>query len=47
MSRKLVLYPPIEEARLQPLREIGTFMVEIELRDGTVAAVKTIIAEEK
>lgn len=31
----------------QPLREIGTFMVEIELSDGTVAAVKTIIAEEK
>ena len=31
----------------QPLREIGTFMVEIELADGTVAAVKTIIAEEK
>ena len=31
----------------QPLREIGTFMVEIELADGTVAAVKTIITEEK
>lgn len=31
----------------QPLREIGTFMVEIDLSDGTVAAVKTIIAEEK
>lgn len=31
----------------QPLREVGTFMVEIELADGTVAAVKTIIAEEK
>jgi large subunit ribosomal protein L9 len=31
----------------QPLREIGTFMVEIELADGTTAAVKTIIAEEK
>lgn len=31
----------------QPLREIGTFMVEIELSDGTVAAVKTIISEEK
>jgi large subunit ribosomal protein L9 len=30
-----------------PLREIGTFMVEIELPDGTTAAVKTIIAEEK
>jgi large subunit ribosomal protein L9 len=31
----------------QPLREIGTFMVEIELADGTIAAVKTIISEEK
>src|SRR3954454_2320855 len=31
----------------QPLRELGTFMVEIELADGTVAAVKTIISEEK
>ena len=30
----------------QPLRELGTFMVEIELADGTVAAVKTIISEE-
>jgi large subunit ribosomal protein L9 len=31
----------------QPLRELGTFMVEIELTDGTIAAVKTIISEEK
>jgi large subunit ribosomal protein L9 len=31
----------------QPLRELGTFVVEIELSDGTVAAVKTIISEEK
>ena len=31
----------------QPIREIGTHMVEIELADGTVAAVKTIITEEK
>jgi large subunit ribosomal protein L9 len=31
----------------QPLRELGTFMVEIELTDGTTAAVKTIISEEK
>ena len=31
----------------QPLREVGTFMGEIELADGTVAAVKTIISEEK
>jgi large subunit ribosomal protein L9 len=30
----------------QPLREVGTFMVEIELPDGTVATVKTIISEE-
>jgi len=31
----------------QPLREIGTFMVEIQLSDGTTAAVKTIISEER
>lgn len=31
----------------QPLREVGTHMVEIELADGTVASVKTIITEEK
>ncbi|HET8815442.1 MAG TPA: 50S ribosomal protein L9 [Solirubrobacterales bacterium] len=31
----------------QPLREIGTFMVEIQLADGSTAAVKTIISEEK
>ena len=31
----------------QPLRELGTFMVEIELADGAVASVKTIISEEK
>jgi large subunit ribosomal protein L9 len=31
----------------QPVREIGTFMVEIELPDGSTAAVKTIISEEK
>ena len=31
----------------QPLRELGTFMVEIHLKDGTTAAVKTIISEEK
>lgn len=30
----------------QPLRELGTFMVEIQLKDGTKAAVKTIISEE-
>ena len=40
----------IEKKRVrldQPLRELGTFMVEIELSDGTVAAVKTIVSEEK
>lgn len=31
----------------QPLRELGTFMVEIELADNTVGSVKTIISEEK
>lgn len=30
----------------QPIREIGTHMVEIELADGAVARVKTIVAEE-
>lgn len=30
----------------QPIREIGTHMVEIELADGSVATVKTIVAEE-
>ena len=30
----------------QPIREIGTHMVEIELADGTVATVTTIVAEE-
>ena len=30
----------------QPIREVGTHMVEIELADGTVASVKTIVAEE-
>ncbi len=35
------------QVRLEPpIREIGTHMVEIELADGTVAAVKTIVAEE-
>jgi large subunit ribosomal protein L9 len=29
-----------------PIREVGTHMVEIELADGTVASVKTIVAEE-
>lgn len=30
----------------QPIREIGTHMVEIELADGSVASLKTIVAEE-
>jgi large subunit ribosomal protein L9 len=31
----------------QPIREVGTHMVEIELADGSVATVKTIVAEER
>ena len=31
----------------EPIREIGTHMVEIELADGTTASVKTIVTEEK
>jgi len=31
----------------QPIREIGTHMVEIELADGSTATVKTIITEER
>jgi large subunit ribosomal protein L9 len=31
----------------QPIREIGTHMVEVELADGAVATIKTIVAEEK
>jgi large subunit ribosomal protein L9 len=31
----------------EPLREVGTFMVEIELAEGAIASVKTIVAEEK
>lgn len=30
----------------QPIRTVGTHMVEIELADGTLATVKTIVAEE-
>ena len=30
----------------QPIREIGTHMVEIELTDGTMTAVKTIVTED-
>jgi large subunit ribosomal protein L9 len=31
----------------QPIREIGTHMVEIELADGSTASVKTIVAAEE
>jgi large subunit ribosomal protein L9 len=31
----------------QPIREFGTHMVEIELTDGAVATVKTIVTEER
>jgi len=31
----------------QPIREVGTHMVEIELADGSTTAVKTIVTEEK
>ena len=31
----------------QPIREVGTYMVEVELPGGATAAVKTIIAEQK
>lgn len=31
----------------QPIREVGTHMVEIELADGSVASVKTIVTEER
>lgn len=30
-----------------PIREIGTHMVEIELADGAIATVKTIVTEER
>jgi large subunit ribosomal protein L9 len=30
----------------QPIREVGTHMVEVELADGAVATVKTIVTEE-
>ena len=31
----------------EPIREVGTYMVEIELSGGTTASVKTIVAEQK
>lgn len=30
-----------------PIREVGTYMVEVEVAGGTVAKVKTIVAEQK
>jgi large subunit ribosomal protein L9 len=30
-----------------PIREVGTFMVEVELAGGSTARIKTIVAEEK
>jgi len=30
-----------------PIRELGTYMVEIEVGGGTTARIKTIVAEEK
>ena len=30
-----------------PIREIGTYMVEVELPGGATASVKTIVAEQK
>jgi large subunit ribosomal protein L9 len=31
----------------QPIHEIGTYMVEVELGSGSVAKVKTIVAEQR
>ena len=31
----------------EPIREIGTFMVEVEVGGGATAKVKTIVAEQK
>jgi large subunit ribosomal protein L9 len=31
----------------EPIREVGTFMVEIEVPGGAIAKVKTIVAEER
>ena len=30
-----------------PIREVGTYMVEVELPGGATASVKTIVAEQK
>jgi large subunit ribosomal protein L9 len=31
----------------QPIREVGTYMIDVELTGGTTAKVKTIVAEQK
>jgi large subunit ribosomal protein L9 len=31
----------------EPIREVGTYMVEVELGGGVTAKVKTIVAEQK
>ncbi|SRR6266545_2684037 len=31
----------------EPIREVGTYMVEVELAGGSTARIKTIVAEEK
>jgi large subunit ribosomal protein L9 len=31
----------------EPIREVGTYMVEVELSGGTTAKIKTIVAEQK
>jgi large subunit ribosomal protein L9 len=31
----------------EPIREIGTYMIEVELSGGSTARIKTIVAEEK
>jgi len=30
-----------------PIREVGTYMIEVELSGGSTARIKTIVAEEK
>jgi large subunit ribosomal protein L9 len=40
----------VDRKRIQlddPIRELGTYMVEIELGGGATARIKTIVAEEK
>jgi large subunit ribosomal protein L9 len=40
----------VDRRRIQladPIREVGTYMVEVELSGGTTAKIKTIVAEQK